>query len=194
MDVTSAAGSILAAFGLSGAAGLNAWIPLFVTALLGRTGAIDLAAPYDGLESTPVLILLGVAFAADFVGDKVPLVDHVLHAAGTVVAPVAGALVFAGSTSVASDLPPVVGLLAGALVSGSLHAGRASVRPVSTATTAGAGNPLLSLGEDLGAGILTALAILAPVVAVVVLVALGLGLFRAWRRLGAMNRGRPART
>ena len=52
MDVTSAAGSILAAFGLSGAAGLNAWIPLFVTALLGRTGAIDLAAPYDGLEST----------------------------------------------------------------------------------------------------------------------------------------------
>jgi Domain of unknown function (DUF4126) len=194
MDVTSAVGSILAAFGLSGAAGLNAWIPLFVMALLGRTGAIDLSAPYDGLESTPVLVLLGVAFVADFVGDKVPLVDHALHAAGTVVAPVAGALVFAGATSVASDLPPVVGLLAGALVSGSLHAGRASVRPVSTATTAGAGNPLLSLGEDLGAGILTALAILAPVVAVVVLLAAAYGLFRAWRRLGAMNRGRPART
>ncbi len=194
MDVTSAVGSILAAFGLSGAAGLNAWIPLLATAALGRAGVVDLAAPYDGLESTPVLVLLAVAFVADFVGDKVPVVDHVLHAAGTVVHPVAGALVFAGSTSVASDLPPVVGLLAGALVSGSLHAGRATVRPVSTATTAGTGNPLLSLGEDVGSAILTALAVLAPVLAVVVLLGLVYALLRAWRRLGEINRGRPART
>ena len=194
MDVTSAVGSILAAFGLSGAAGLNAWIPLLATAALGRAGVVDLSAPYDGLESTPVLVLLAGAFVADFVGDKVPVVDHVLHAAGTVVHPVAGALVFAGSTSVASDLPPVAGLLAGALVSGSLHAGRATVRPVSTATTAGTGNPLLSLGEDVGSAILTALAVLAPVIAVVVLLGLVYALFRAWRRLGEINRGRPART
>jgi hypothetical protein len=194
VDVTSAVGSILAAFGLSGAAGLNAWIPLLATAALGRAGVIDLSAPYDGLESTPVLVLLSVAFVADFVGDKVPVVDHVLHLAGTVVHPVAGALVFAGSTSVASDLPPVVGLLAGALVSGSLHAGRASVRPVSTATTAGTGNPLLSLGEDIGAGVLTALAVLVPVLAVVVLLGAVVALYRAWRRLGELNRGRPART
>src|SRR6188472_3571 len=171
MDVTSAVGSVLAAFGLSGAAGLNAWIPLLATAILGRAGVIDLSAPYDGLESTPVIVLLAVAFAADFVGDKVPVVDHVLHAAGTVVHPVAGALVFAGSTSVASDLPPVVGLLAGALVSGSLHAGRATVRPMSTASTGGAGNPLLSLGEDVSSAVLTALAVLVPILAVVLLIA-----------------------
>ena len=194
MDVTSAVGSVLAAFGLSGAAGLNAWIPLLATAILGRAGVIDLGAPYDGLESTPVIVLLAVAFAADFVGDKVPVVDHVLHAAGTVVHPVAGALVFAGSTSVASDLPPVVGLLAGALVSGSLHAGRATVRPMSTASTAGAGNPLLSLGEDISSAVLTALAVLVPILAVVLLIAGAYGLYRAWRRLGDVNRGRPART
>jgi hypothetical protein len=194
MDVTSAVGSVLAAFGLSGAAGLNAWIPLLATAILGRAGVIDLSAPYDGLESTPVIVLLAVAFAADFVGDKVPVVDHVLHAAGTVVHPVAGALVFAGSTSVASDLPPVVGLLAGALVSGSLHAGRATVRPMSTASTAGAGNPLLSLGEDVSSAVLTALAVLVPILAVVLLIAGAYGLYRAWRRLGDVNRGRPART
>jgi Domain of unknown function (DUF4126) len=107
---------------------------------------------------------------------------------------VAGALVFAGSTSVASDLPPVVGLLAGALVSGSLHAGRATVRPASTASTAGAGNPLLSLGEDVGSAVLTVLAVLVPVLAVVLLLALAYALYRAWRRLGHINRGRPART
>jgi Domain of unknown function (DUF4126) len=194
MDVTSAVGSVLAAFGLSGAAGLNAWIPLLATAILGRAGFIDLSAPYDGLESTPVIVLLAVAFAADFVGDKVPVVDHALHAAGTVVHPVAGALVFAASTSVASDLPPVVGLLAGALVSGSLHAGRATVRPMSTASTAGAGNPLLSLGEDVSSAVLTALAVLVPILAVVLLIAGAYGLYRAWRRLGDVNRGRPART
>jgi hypothetical protein len=194
MDVSSAVGSVLAAFGLSGAAGLNAWIPLLATAILGRAGVIDLSAPYDGLESTPVIVLLAVAFAADFVGDKVPVVDHVFHAAGTVVHPVAGALVFAGSTSVASDLPPVVGLLAGALVSGSLHAGRATVRPMSTASTAGGGNPLLSLGEDVSSAVLTALAVLVPILAVVLLIAGAYGLYRAWRRLGDVNRGRPART
>jgi hypothetical protein len=122
------------------------------------------------------------------------VVDHVLHAAGTVVHPVAGALVFAGSTSVASDLPPVVGLLAGALVSGSLHAGRATVRPMSTASTVGAGNPLLSLGEDVSWAVLTALAVLVPILAVVLLIAGAYGLYRAWRRLGDVNRGRPART
>jgi uncharacterized protein DUF4126 len=85
--------AVSTAFGLSGAAGLNAWIPLFATGLLDRTGAIDVAAPYDKLSSTWVLIVLAVLMVLDIVGDKVPVIDSIPHGAGAVVHPVAGALV-----------------------------------------------------------------------------------------------------
>lgn len=192
MDVATAVGSVFAAFGLSGAAGLNAWIPLFVTGLVARSGAIDLEAPYDQLSSTAVLVVVGALLALDFVGDKVPVIDSILHTAGVVIAPVAGAIVFAAPTGLETDIPPVVALLAGALISGSLHAGRAGVRPVSTTTTAGAGNPVLSLAEDVGSTGLTALAFLVPVLAFLLVVgALGV-LVLAWRRL--RRRLPPAQT
>ena len=172
MDLATAAGSIFAALGLSGAAGLNAWIPLLATALLARWGVIDLAEPYANQSSTPALIALGAALVLDFVGDKVPVVDSVLHAIGTVVHPLAGAVLFAGQTGLATDIPPVLAWLAGAAVSGTLHGGRAAVRPASTATTAGTANPLLSAAEDLVSGALTALAIVAPAVAFVLVLGL----------------------
>jgi hypothetical protein len=183
VDLTGALGSVFAAFGLAGAAGLNAWIPLLTTALLARAGAIDLAEPYDDLTSTPGLILLGVAFAADFVGDKVPVVDHVLHAIGSVVNPAAGAVLFAGSTGVETDIPTIVALLAGGSVAGALHAGRATVRPASTAGTAGIGNPVLSLLEDAGSLALTGFALLLPIIAFLAVIGAFAGVVMVWRRL-----------
>ncbi len=189
MDPSSALGSAFAAFGLSGAAGLNAWIPLLVAGIADRLGVVHLPHPYDSLSSTPALIALALAFAIDFVGDKVPAVDHVLHAAGMVIHPAAGAILFAAQTGVAGRLDPGVALVAGALIAGSVHAGRASVRPVSTATTAGLGNPVLSTLEDVTALLLAVVAFVAPAVAFAVvagvLLALVLSaraLWRHWRR------------
>ena len=73
--------------------------------------------------------------AADFVGDKVPAVDHVLHAVGTVIAPVSGAVMFTGQTGVDTDVPTLAAAVLGAGTGESVHAGRAAVRPLSTATT-----------------------------------------------------------
>jgi hypothetical protein len=182
-DVATAAGSLLAAFGLSGAAGLNAWIPLLAMGLMSRAGALDLGDPYDALATTPGLIVLGVLFVLDFVGDKVPAVDSLLHAAGSVVHPVAGAIAFAGPTDIPTDLPSLLQFALGASLAGSLHATRATVRPASTTLTAGAGNPLLSLGEDVVSAVLSVLAVLVPVLgAIVLLVVLALAVM-SWRRL-----------
>jgi hypothetical protein len=183
VDVGTALGSVLAAFALSGAAGLNAWLPLFVSALLDRLDVVDLAAPFDEFASTLGLVVLGVLTAADFVGDKVPVVDHVLHAAGTFVAPASGAILFTGSAGAESDVPTVVSLVLGALVAGSVHAARATARPAATATTGGAANPVVSLGEDATSGLLTVLAFVAPVLAVALLIALVVGLVLAIRKL-----------
>src|SRR4249919_677158 len=74
MDPTTAIGSVFAAFGLAGAAGLNAWLPLFASALLDRLGVVDLGAPFDQLSTTTGLVVLGTLLVLDFVGDKVPAV------------------------------------------------------------------------------------------------------------------------
>jgi hypothetical protein len=190
LDVATAAGSLLAAFGLSGAAGLNAWIPLLAIGLLGRAGQLELADGYDWLESTPALIVLGAAFVLDFVGDKIPAVDSLLHAAGTVVHPAAGAIVFAGPTELPTDVPSIILFALGAGVAGSLHATRATVRPVSTTMTAGAGNPVLSLAEDVVSAVLSIVAVFAPLLGVICLLAVVVVAVVSWRRVRRSRRRR----
>ena len=183
MGLDTALGSLLAAFGLSGAAGLNAWLPLFASALLARLDVVELAAPYDDLTSTPALILLGGMMTADFVGDKIPVVDHVLHAVGSGGAPGAGATRSPAHPGLDPVLRPPAAGGRGAATAGAIHAGRAAVRPVSTATTGGMGNPLLSLGEDAGSLVLVVTSFVLPLIALVLLVLLVLALVSAWRRL-----------
>jgi hypothetical protein len=177
---------ILTGLGLSGAAGLNAWLPAFAGALLTRLGVVELGEPFDELSKTPALIVLGVLTVADFVGDKVPAVDHVLHSAGTVIAPISGTILFTGET----DASLIVSLLAGGSTAEAVHAVRSAVRPLSTVTTGGIGNPVLSLLEDLGSALLTLFAFVVPVLAVLALVGvlvLGLVLWRRGRRRRAAS-------
>jgi Domain of unknown function (DUF4126) len=174
--------SLCAAFGLSAAAGLNAWLPLFAGALAQRLDLVELAQPFDDLSGTGALVVLGVLTAADFVGDKIPAVDHVLHAIGTVVAPASGAALFTGQTGLETDLPTLGAILLGAGTAESVHAGRAAIRPISTATTAGLGNPVLSVLEDLGSLGLTLMAFLVPLLAAVAVIALAVLIVVLWRR------------
>jgi len=183
VGLDTAIGSVFAAFGLSGAAGLNAWLPLFASALLDRLDVVQLAAPFDQLSSTAGLVLLAVLTTADFVGDKIPLVDHMLHLVGTVVAPVSGAILFTGQTGLETDLPTLAAVLLGGTTAGTIHAGRSTVRPVSTATTGGVGNPVLSLTEDAGSLVLVVLAFALPLVALLLVIALAAGFFSLRRRV-----------
>jgi hypothetical protein len=72
---------------------LNAYIPLLSVGLLSRyTELVDLAASWDKLEDPLVLGIVGVVGLADFIGDKVTIVDHVLPLIGLAVAPIVGGL------------------------------------------------------------------------------------------------------
>ena len=178
MDLTS----LCAAFGLSAAAGLNAWLPLFGAALAQRLDLVDLAQPFDDLSGTGALVVLGVLTVADFVGDKVPAVDHVLHAAGSVIAPASGAALFTGQTGADTDLPTLAAVLLGGSVAASIHAGRATIRPISTVGTGGVGNPVLSMVEDVVSAALTLAAFIVPVLAALGVVALVVLIVVVWRR------------
>jgi hypothetical protein len=185
----------LTALGLSTAAGLNAYIPILSVGLLSRsTDLIDLPAPWDALGDPIVLGIVGVVGVADFIGDKVPIVDHVLHAIGLAIAPVAGGILALASAS-AFDLDPGLAAGIGIVAALATQAGRTAARPLSTATTGGGGNPAVSLAEDGVSGVLSVTAVFWPavtaVLAVIVLVAVFL-LWRKWRQLRARLRRRDA--
>lgn len=183
MDLAAPIASVFAAVGLSAAAGLNAYLPLLIGAVLERLDVVDLGDPFGGLSSNAGIAVLAVALAADLVGDKIPGVDHLLHLAGVVIHPVAGALLFVGQTGVDTGIPVAVAAVLGAATAETLHGARASLRPASTASTAGIGNPVLSLGEDLGSLVLTILAFTLPLLALLLALALLVGVVTVAGRL-----------
>jgi hypothetical protein len=70
---------------------------------------------------------------------------------------------------VITDIHPILSLGAGLLVAGGVHATKAAARPVVTVTTAGIGNPVVSVLEDVVAIIVSLLAILLPILAALLL-------------------------
>ena len=63
---------IFSAFGLSASAGLNAYIPLLVVALLARfTSLIKLNSPWDTLTSWWIIGLLVLLSLIEFFADKI---------------------------------------------------------------------------------------------------------------------------
>ncbi len=163
---------IFSAFGLSASAGLNAYIPLLVVALLGKfTNLITLTSPWDTLESWWVIGVLVVLSVVEFFADKVPAVNHVNDVIQTIIRPVAGAIVFAASAQIISNVHPVLAMVLGLLVAGAVHTVKAlAVRPAITATTAGVGNVPVSIAEDVISTILSIIAAVMPVLIAVLLV------------------------
>jgi hypothetical protein len=175
---------VLSGITLAAPAGVNAYIPLLAVAVAERLGWLHLNAPYDVLGSWWVIAVIAVLLAVEVVADKIPAVDHVNDVIQTVVRPAAGGLL-AVSASGEGTVSPVLLLVAGVLIAGGVHAVKASARPVVNVSTAGTGAPVVSTLEDIGAAIMTVLALLVPVLAAVLIIAivvLAIVLIRRWKR------------
>lgn len=166
--------ALLAALSVAGASGLNAWLPALLVAVAARLDLVELASPYDVLSSDAGLAVVAAGFALDFVADKVPVLDHALHAVGTVVHPIAAAFVAAGVGG--DEVAPAALLAGGAVVGEGIHLARAAARPLSSVLTGGVATPALSLGEDTGALLITLAALALPILGAIAVVALAWGL------------------
>ena len=187
--------------GLSAAAGLNAYIPFLLVALIARfTDVINLPHQYAWIESWWAIGIAAVLLLSELVLDKIALVDHLNDAVGTFVRPATGGLIFAattaaedfeqGSTFMADN--PWVGVLLGIVTAGIVHTGKAVSRPVVNTTTGGLGTPVVSAAEDGMAITLSLVAIFLPVLVVFLILLLVWGLFTLWRR-GRTRRARRDR-
>lgn len=172
---------VFSAFGLSASAGLNAYIPLLVVGVIGHyfPNLLALNPPWDMIANPWILILLGVLVIIEMLADKVPAVNHINDLIQTFVRPVAGAIAFAASAKVVTDINPILALACGLLVAGSVHAVKTvAVRPVVTATTGGAGNVPVSIAEDVAATGVSILALVVPILMAALL--LGLIILLVW--------------
>jgi Domain of unknown function (DUF4126) len=175
MDIIS---SLLTAFGLSGAAGLNAYIPLLAVAVLGRLEVVKLSAPFDALTSWWAIGVLGVLLVIELVADKVPVVDHINDGIQTFVRPAAGAVLFAANTGAVTGLDPAVSMGLGLLVAFGVHGAKAVTRPVVNGTTMGVGAPFMSAAEDAVSAVGSFVAIFLPLLIIPFFL---LAVFLVWR-------------
>jgi hypothetical protein len=183
-----------AAFGLAGATGLNATLPLLIVSLLARLGLIHLAAPYDALASDIAFYGLMVLAVVEFAVDKVPALDSVGHAVMLPVSAAAGAILFASQTGTVTSMDPglavLVSLLAGGAISATVHVVRAGVRPVINLAFVG---PPASLVEDVASAALSFAALLMPILVPLLLGLLVLGAAVLWDRRKATRPPVPSR-
>ena len=165
---------IFTAFGLSASAGLNAYIPLLIVGLLAKyTTLIHLNQPWDTLANPWIILMLCVLVIIEMLADKLPIVNHINDLVQTVVRPAAGAVAFAASANVVSDVHPALALAAGLLVAGTVHVAKAGVmRPIVTATTGGVANTPVSIAEDVTSTVLSLLSILVPIIVGTLLIVL----------------------
>jgi ABC-type Co2+ transport system permease subunit len=182
---------ILSAFGLSASAGLNAYIPLLVIGSLAHyTDLVKLDRPWDTLANPWILILLGILVIIEFLADKFPAVNHINDLIQTVIRPIAGAIVFAASAKVFTDIHPVISMACGLLIAGTVHVIKAgAVRPAVTATTGGTANVPVSILEDVISTTLSILAVVIPVLIGCLLVLVtAFIIWWLWRRANARQR------
>ena len=189
MDALSAA-----AFGvvLAACAGLRAFLPLFGAGLAVHFFSLPLPGYLDWVGRPEAILLFGVATLLEVLGDKIPVVDHLLDSVQVFTKPALAAL---AATPFVYQLAPqhaaAIAIVVGAPLALGVHATKATVRVGSTATTGGIGNPVLSVLEDVAAVFAMVLAFLAPLLALLVVAAMLFILvrmalrFRARRRRGA---------
>lgn len=192
---------LLAALGLSTTAGLRAYLPLLAIGIASNVdpSLLPLQSNFKDLGNPVVLIILAVLVVGEFAIDKVPVLDHLSDVVHTVIRPVSGAIIMAGTHNSLSDVSPWVAAGVGAVLAFGLHGTKAATRPAVTATTVGHGNPVVSLIEDfvvvLGVAVLMLLPIFGFILFAVFLVLLFRLLRRGWRWLrgrGKKGSGRAA--
>lgn len=182
VTITEFLPALAMAIALAASAGLRAWLPVLLAGVLARLGVLDLGPSFQFLASNKALLIFAIATVVEIAGDKIPAVDHVLDAIGTPLRPAAGALLASSVLGTVSD--PLTAIVLGTAVGAPSalvpHAAKSALRAVSSATTGGIANPLLSLLEDVISVVTFVAAVLVPLLVVCML---GLTLWVASRWL-----------
>lgn len=162
---------VLSAFigiGLAAASGFRVFLPMFAVSLASYFHWIPISESFDWLSSLPALLTTGIAMIAEILAYYIPFVDHLLDTISVPMATAAGSILFASQfTEMGTFSQWALALIAGGGTAATISSGFAGLRAASTATTGGLGNSVVGTTETAGAGLMSILAMAAPVMAAV---------------------------
>jgi uncharacterized membrane protein len=164
MDTTA---QFALAYSLTTTAGLRGFLTLFAASVAAHYHWIHPSGSFAWLASDSTTVVLGIFALLEVIADKVPAVDHALHAVSFAVRPLAGAILVGGTihTDNPGTLYALMGL--GAINTLVVHSSSATARAASTISTLGTANAALSGGEDATAILGIVLAFLHPYIAAI---------------------------
>lgn len=159
---------VCAGISLSAACGFRAFLPLLAVSIAAHFFGFKVNADFAWIGSWASIVSLATATIVEIVAYYLPFVDNLLDLINVPLAFVAGAVVMSG---VLPDVHPylkwsIAGLL-GSSAAGLTQLVTMIIRGASTATTAGAGNNVVALLENVCAVIFSIGAILLPLLAIV---------------------------
>lgn len=185
--------------GLAAATGFRVFLPMFAVSLASYLGWIPMNDSFQWLSGLPTLITTGIAMVVEIMAYYIPYVDHLLDTLSIPLATIAGSVMFASQFADIGTFPQwALALIAGGGTAAAISSGFAGTRAASTATTGGFGNSVVATTETAGAGIMSVLAMTAPIIAfiiTIILIILVLVLGRKlWRKFRNFNSDRSAKT
>ena len=156
--------------GLSAACGFRVFVPLLVMSVASLVGWFEPMKGFEWLAMPSVCIALAVATIFEIGAYYIPWVDNVLDTIATPAAMIAGTLTtMAVSTGEMSQFASwASAIIVGGGTAGAVQMSTVAVRGLSSVTTGGVGNPVVSTGEWIGALVVSILSFIVPVLVVIV--------------------------
>lgn len=182
--------------GLAAATGFRVFLPMFAVSLASYMGWIPMNESFQWLSGLPTLITTGIATVVEILAYYIPFVDHLLDTMSIPLATVAGSVMFASQFAEIGTFPQwALALIAGGGTAAAISSGFAGTRAASTATTGGLGNSVVATTETAGAGIMSILALAAPIIAFIVAIILIIAVVffgrKIWRKFKNFNTDQP---
>ncbi len=170
----------LLGLGLAAASGLRTFLPLLMlsAAVHVEVLGVTLNESMRWLGSTGALVALSIATVVELTADLIPFVDNALSVIGNVTGPLPGRRDLGGLRDVDPSTAAIAGIVIGAPTALAFSTAQTGTRAVSTASTGGLANPVVSVIEDVVSFGTSLIALLLPLLVIPLLAFL---LWFAWR-------------
>lgn len=160
--------------GLSAACGFRVFVPLLVMSIAALMGWFEPMTGFEWLAMPAVCLALAIATICEIAAYYIPWVDNAIDTIATPAAMLAGTMttMAASSGEMSQFAAWAAAIIVGGGTAGTVQLSSVAARGLSTATTGGVANPVLSTGEWIGAILLSILSLLLPVLATLLVVIL----------------------
>ncbi len=176
--------SIFLGIGLAASVGFRVFVPLFALSLASFFNVWELNESWVWISSLTAVITLGVATLVEIFAYYIPYIDNVLDSIAIPLAAIAGTAVM---VSTVADLSPAItwalAIIAGGGTAAAVAGSSGATRLVSTATTGGIANPVVSTIETGTSIVMSVFSIFIPVIAFIFVIIILYVIFRLYKKI-----------